>query len=139
MLIALLLPYGLFHRVNTPCPKTEHVARMCCPQLTCDCGCMSYTSTFKWSTYSVSDSVLWPNSSPFKGSPPPVRNIPVSTQYLLALLHLLACASKHGLTTSPRLIWQIPNGLDSFIVGRITTQPNKAKKGEPNLKLYGFF
>lgn len=49
-------------------------------------------------------------------------------------LHVPANTS---LTASPRFIWQIPNGVDSFIVGHITIQLNETKKGEPNLKLYG--
>lgn len=46
-----------------------------------------------------------PNSSLFKGNPPQIRNSPisVSTQYLLALLNLLACASKYKLDNKPKV------------------------------------
>lgn len=82
---------------------------------------------------------LFNDQTPFQGNSPQIRNIPVpaSTQYLLALLNLLAGASKYSLTTSLRSIWQIPNGLNSFTVGHGTTQSTETKKGEPNLKLYG--
>lgn len=77
--------------------------------------CLSCTSSF----ILVHISVQWPNPSLFKGNPPQIRNIPisVSTQYLLAPLNLLACASKYKLDNKPKVYLANPKWRRQFHCG----------------------